>query len=213
MFCRAQVDHQSLPGRPGEEANCEQSTGEATYVRTVAASSPTLLNIHCIYPFATHLVWYICTLSADLIRHVFTVTVSGVRGLSVFNNTVWGEADCFVQYHFPCPTSLPQSEEEGEGEGQSTLSVPEISLQPVRTDMTLCVPNPAFSHEVCHTLPLPPGHLVQREVLRTCGGSGGVEFELWRRFYYPNIRDQLIAKARHHLLCTRELLINTHSPK
>jgi C2 domain-containing protein 3 len=26
-------------------------------------------------------------------------------------------------------------------------------------------------------------------------GSGGVPFELWRRYYYPNVRDQLVAKV------------------
>ena len=124
------------------------------------------------------------------------MTVSGVRGLSVFNNTVWGEADCFVQYHFPGLTRQPQCKDrDTEGEGEGEWSDSEASLQLVRTEMTLCVPNPTFSHERSHSLPLPPGQLVQRELLRTCGGSGGVEFELWRRFYYPNIRDQLIAKA------------------
>ena len=46
------------------------------------------------------------------IRHVFDLTVEGVRGLSVFDNTVWGEADCFVQYHFP--TSSVSSDDESE---------------------------------------------------------------------------------------------------
>ena len=133
------------------------------------------------------------------------MTVSGVRGLSVFSNTVWGEADCFVQYHFPSLTKQPHSRD-GDGEGDERERVdsgPEVSLQLVRTDMTLCVPNPAFSHETSHSLPLPPGHLVQREILKRCGASGGVEFQLWRRFYYPNIRDQLIAKASTYI-CTPE---------
>ena len=43
------------------------------------------------------------------------MTVSGIRGLSVFNSTVWGEADCFVQYHFP-HVSEPQSGEDEEEE-------------------------------------------------------------------------------------------------
>ena len=42
---------------------------------------------------------------------MFVVTVDGVRGLAVFSNTVWGEADCFVQYHFP--TTGERDEEEG----------------------------------------------------------------------------------------------------
>ena len=61
--------------------------------------------------------------------------------------------------------------------------------------MTLCVPNPTFDHETRHSLSLPLSHLVQRAIMTTCHSSGGVTFELWRRFYYPNIRDQLIAKV------------------
>ena len=40
--------------------------------------------------------------------------MDGVRGLSVFSNTVWGEADCFVQYHFP--TASEEAAEDSEGE-------------------------------------------------------------------------------------------------
>ena len=128
---------------------------------------------------------------------MFDVTVSGVRGLSVFNNTVWGEADCFVQYHFPSIANEQSLREEGDETESGEQGVSEVTLQPCRTDMTLCVPNPTFAHETRHTLSLPPGHLVQRVIMTACGGSGigGVPFELRRRFYYPNIRDQLIAKV------------------
>jgi len=27
------------------------------------------------------------------------------------------------------------------------------------------------------------------------GGAGGVPFEVWCRYYYPNVRDQVIAKV------------------
>lgn len=37
----------------------------------------------------------------SLTHHQFTVQVEGVRALEVAANTVWGEADCFIQYHFP----------------------------------------------------------------------------------------------------------------
>ena len=123
------------------------------------------------------------------VHHTFDVTVSGVRGLSVFNSSVWGEADCFIQYHFPANDHQPQAKE-----GDS-LAALEVYLQPFRTDMTLCVPNPTFSHDSRHSLTLPPSHPVQRAFITTCQPSGGVTFELWRRFYYPNIRDQLIAKV------------------
>ena len=29
---------------------------------------------------------------------------------------------------------------------------------------------------------------------------GGIPFELWKRFYYPNIRDQLVAKVKFSIL-------------
>ena len=41
-------------------------------------------------------------------------------------------------------------------------------------------------------------------------GSGGVPFELWRRFYYPNIRDQLVAKVRN-IACSTNSVIHTAS--
>lgn len=33
--------------------------------------------------------------------HHFEITVGDIRGLSIFNSTVWGETDCYIQYHFP----------------------------------------------------------------------------------------------------------------
>ncbi len=124
---------------------------------------------------------------------MFEVTVEGVRDLTAFNNTVWGETDCFVQYHFP--TQLPP---------QDHLDSVTLLLQPYRTGTTLCVPNPSFIHSTHHTLTLVHTAPIQQELVRMCGQgrgdsgqglSGGVTFELWRRFYYPNIRDQLIAKV------------------
>lgn len=41
------------------------------------------------------------------VEHQFEIIVEDIRGLSVFGNTVWGETDCFVQYHFPFQR-LPQ---------------------------------------------------------------------------------------------------------
>ena len=39
------------------------------------------------------------------VEHVFTVCIEGVREMTAFASTVWGEADCFVQYHFPSVSS------------------------------------------------------------------------------------------------------------
>ena len=35
------------------------------------------------------------------VEHIFEIVIEGVRGLSLFENMIWGEADCFVQYSFP----------------------------------------------------------------------------------------------------------------
>ena len=34
-------------------------------------------------------------------EHVFVVRVEKVNGLAPLQSTVWGEADCYVQYSFP----------------------------------------------------------------------------------------------------------------
>ena len=38
------------------------------------------------------------------VEHVFEVSVETVKGLRLLEDMIWGEADCFVQYHFPCQT-------------------------------------------------------------------------------------------------------------
>ena len=38
------------------------------------------------------------------------------------------------------------------------------------------------------------------------GGAGGIPFEVWCRYYYPNVRDQVIAKV-YACLHTRDLRI------
>ena len=73
----------------------------------------------------------------------------------------------------------------------------EVSLCPYRTGTTLCVPSPSFSHSTAHSLFLDSGEPVQKYIMAACGGGlgGGVPFELWKRYYYPNIRDQLVARV------------------
>lgn len=129
-------------------------------------------------------------------QHVFEVVIEGVRDLSLFANTIWGEADCFIQYHFP--KQLQQLlEEDGRQQGQSSgdgLSDNDIELHPYRTSTSLCTPNPSFSHETRHIVTLPADIPVQK-ALMSCYRAGGMGIELWKRFYYPNIRDQLVAKV------------------
>jgi len=35
------------------------------------------------------------------VEHVFEVIIENLSGLKLSDNMIWGEADCFVQYHFP----------------------------------------------------------------------------------------------------------------
>ncbi|XP_033104608.1 C2 domain-containing protein 3-like [Anneissia japonica] len=126
-------------------------------------------------------------------EHVFEVIVEGIRGFPQFQDTVWGEADCFVQYHFPtCP-------QQGQHAPDQPIKHPTPTLKPHRTATTLCIPDPMF-HDICrHRLNIPGNTPVQRELLTACagvgGGAGGIPFEVWCRYYYPNIRDQVLAKA------------------
>uniref|UniRef100_A0A3B4ZJX8 C2 domain containing 3 centriole elongation regulator n=1 Tax=Stegastes partitus TaxID=144197 RepID=A0A3B4ZJX8_9TELE len=113
-------------------------------------------------------------------EHVFAIRVERVSGLTPLQSTVWGEADCYIQYSFPC--------QEG------------VNLKPFRTTTTLCIPDPVFGHTETHVLVAPEGVPVQRLLLsslssRGLSGGGGVQFEVWCRYYYPNVRDQLVARG------------------
>ena len=35
-------------------------------------------------------------------EHLFVIKVEKVVGLTPLQSTVWGEADCYIQYSFPC---------------------------------------------------------------------------------------------------------------
>ncbi|XP_068718257.1 C2 domain-containing protein 3-like isoform X2 [Montipora capricornis] len=139
------------------------------------------------------------TENEELVEHQFEITVEDIRGLSVFGSTLWGETDCFVQYHFPFQRL--QQQHSSQTTGQDEI----LKLQPHRTHTTLCVPDPSFHDVARHAFKLPLGIPVQKHLLAAFTGSwvsapsvlgsGGVPFELWRRFYYPNIRDQMVAKA------------------
>ncbi|XP_038169557.1 C2 domain-containing protein 3 isoform X3 [Arvicola amphibius] len=129
-----------------------------------------------------------------LMEHHFELHVVMVRGLVPLQTTVWGEADCYVQYHFPFQDSQP-----------SVLQGPDflengITLKPFRTSTTLCVPDPIFNSEHRHSLLLPTEVPVQRLLLSAFSSQGlvpggGVQFEVWCRYYYPNVRDQMVAKG------------------
>ncbi|XP_015670972.1 C2 domain-containing protein 3 [Protobothrops mucrosquamatus] len=76
-------------------------------------------------------------LSEGLVEHTFEVHIEGLQGLTPLQSTVWGEADCYVQYHFPAP-------------GSESDALRELAT---------------------------------------------VRFPPFRRYYYPNVRDQMVARA------------------
>ncbi|NWU74088.1 C2CD3 protein, partial [Onychorhynchus coronatus] len=129
----------------------------------------------------------------DLMEHVFEIHVESVKGLTPLQSTVWGEADCYIQYHFPVQEA-----------GCAALQGPGlhedgIKLKPFRTATTLCVPDPIFNDEHHHSLVVPADVPVQRllvNVFMAPGvAGGGIQFEVWCRYYYPNVRDQMVAKG------------------
>ncbi|XP_032879088.1 C2 domain-containing protein 3 isoform X1 [Amblyraja radiata] len=127
-----------------------------------------------------------------LMEHTFEMNVIKLKGLTPLQSTVWGEADCYVQYHFPTHDANIISE---------ALPVePGIILKSFRTATTLCVPDPVFNHCQSHLLLIPMDLPVQRILLDVCStqrleGGGGIQFEVWCRYYYPNVRDQVVARG------------------
>lgn len=127
-------------------------------------------------------------------EHHFELRVDKVKGLAPLQAAVWGEADCYVQYYFPV-----QDPQAGAPKGPE---FPEsgLSLKPFRSAATLCVPDPVFNSEHHHSLLLPRDVPVQRVLLSAfsalgLGPGGGVQFEIWCRYYYPNVRDQMVARG------------------
>ncbi|XP_071126216.1 C2 domain-containing protein 3-like [Mytilus edulis] len=126
----------------------------------------------------------------SIVEHIFEVVIEGLRGLTAFENMMWGEADCFVQYHFPA-----QSNNQVQGAPVIKHAVP--SMKSFRSATTLCIPDPTFNDVTRHRIVLSMGTPVQRELLTACAGTagGGLPFEVWCRYYHPNVRDQCIAKT------------------
>ncbi|KAM6447769.1 C2 domain-containing protein 3 [Liasis olivaceus] len=130
-----------------------------------------------------------------LVEHTFEIHIKGVKGLTPLQSTVWGEADCYVQYHFPVQKS------ESDMLHQAELSEWDLELKTFRTSTTLCVPDPAFNDEHHHSLLVPADVPVQRLLLGAfcaqslAGEGGGIHFEIWCRYYYPNVRDQMVARG------------------
>ena len=152
---------------------------------------------------------------APVVVHCFEVTIEAVRKLPALNTAIWGEADCFVQYHFPAPAPRPEEQVSG-CEVRFLLTVahllcplpqeacpegdPAFPLRAHRTPTVLCIPDPVLDQSQCHALPLPPGRPVQH-VLLAAYHSHEVPFQVWKRFYYPNTRDQLVSKVQCVCVC------------
>uniref|UniRef100_A0A8C9TKF1 C2 domain containing 3 centriole elongation regulator n=1 Tax=Scleropages formosus TaxID=113540 RepID=A0A8C9TKF1_SCLFO len=123
--------------------------------------------------------------------HMFQFRVERVKGLVPLQSTVWGEADCYVQYTFPAwDQVLHPCLQLSKG----------ADLIQFRTATTLCVPDPVFNHSETHALLTPVGVPIQRLLLHSFSGHGtdarpGIQFEVWCRYYYPSVRDQLVAKG------------------
>ncbi|XP_047248201.1 C2 domain-containing protein 3 isoform X1 [Girardinichthys multiradiatus] len=144
-------------------------------------------------------------------EHVFVIRVEKVSGLTPLQSTVWGEADCYVQYTFPSQEFNTASDVE------QSLIESSLNLKPFRTTTTLCVPDPVFGHTETHVLLAPEGVPVQRLLLSSLSSkglsSGGIQFEVWCRYYYPNVRDQLVARGLLPLskLCAMATMQRQHS--
>ncbi|XP_029374005.1 C2 domain-containing protein 3 isoform X3 [Echeneis naucrates] len=127
-------------------------------------------------------------------EHLFMISVEKANGLIPLQSTVWGEADCYVQYTFPC-----QDVDTATAVDQNFIEST-VNLKPFRTTTTLCVPDPVFDHNETHMLLVPEAVPVQRLLLSSLSSQGlnsggGVKFEVWCRYYYPNVRDQLVARG------------------
>ncbi|KAM9441766.1 C2 domain-containing protein 3 isoform 3-T3 [Salvelinus alpinus] len=127
-------------------------------------------------------------------EHLFVVKVERVKGLTPLQSTVWGEADCYVQYTFPTQEEPPAQSLD------PILLNCSVNLRQFRTTTTLCVPDPVFGHSESHVLLAPLEVPVQRLLLSSfssqgLANGGGILFEVWCRYYYPNVRDQLVAKG------------------
>ncbi|XP_006885637.1 PREDICTED: C2 domain-containing protein 3 [Elephantulus edwardii] len=132
---------------------------------------------------------------SGMVEHHFEFHVEKVKGLAPLQATVWGEADCYVQYYFPAQESNKSSML-----GGSQVFENGITLKPFRSATTLCVPDPIFNSEHHHSLVLPAEVPVQRLLLSAFSSQGlvpggGVQFEIWCRYYYPNVREQMVAKG------------------
>ena len=76
-----------------------------------------------------------------------------------------------------------------------------LLLRQYRTACLLCLPEVNVKSSFHHAFVVPRGRSIQGDiqtafVRQQASQQASVVFEMWKRFYVPNIRDQLVAKAR-----------------
>ncbi|CAF3248775.1 unnamed protein product [Rotaria socialis] len=129
--------------------------------------------------------------SSSLIEHHFEIMIESINGLRAFESMVWGESDCFIQYSFPI---------EHEQQLTNVNAIKPFKLRTIRTATTLCTSDPTFHDTNKFRYVLSPADALHKYFYAACQSSTPIEasipFEVWSRFYYPNIRDQLLAKGK-----------------
>ncbi|CAF2632795.1 unnamed protein product [Rotaria sp. Silwood2] len=150
------------------------------------------------------------TLSNDdqttLIEHYFEVLIESINGLRAFESMVWGESDCFIQYLFPI---------QQEQQLINNNSIKPFEFRPIRTAATLCTSDPTFHDSNKFRYILSSTDVLHKYFYAACQSPSTIEtcipFEVWSRFYYPNIRDQLLAKGKLPAakLCSMTTMLNT----
>ncbi|CAM4925264.1 unnamed protein product [Rotaria socialis] len=127
---------------------------------------------------------------ATLAEHCFEVLIESINGLRAFESMVWGESDCFIQYLFPV-----QQEQ-----SVNVNSIKPFEFRQIRTPTTLCTSDPTFHDTNKFRYILAPTDVLHKYFYSACQSPSTIEtcipFEVWSRFYYPNVRDQLLAKAK-----------------
>ena len=130
------------------------------------------------------------TISLDTgkkIKHLLQVTVKSIENAELLNNGRFGETDCYVSYFLPsCGPSFLSSD----------ASLKKVTSQTCNSESYMKFDSP---NTVCFILPeneSPQGFLSRHLE------DNSLKFELWRRFYYPNVRDQVYGRGSiplHHL--------------
>ena len=111
-------------------------------------------------------------------RHMFNVTINSVQDMDMFEGSSWGATDCFISF------TLPVS---------SGSAPPELKTN--STTLSSAAPHMKFNHRTTSSLVLSDTVSVQQYLSSTLEDNS-VMFELWRRFYYPNVRDQVCARGQ-----------------